>query len=168
MLYFIQCKSIANWLNLHFFYNILVKYTTVVFGIFPCGFWMFNLQVMLQPCTSCRHWRAKLEGLSEWSSKQLGTCCNCTTLDDTVVEAILKNNFCQSEPSCQDVLNRSTSGKVESISPISWDTIVEALNECAWLSGINKSTECSIVLLLYPYVLRLCIIQLGKAWVIPT
>jgi len=34
MLYFIQCKSIAKWLNLQCFYNILVKYTTVVFGIF--------------------------------------------------------------------------------------------------------------------------------------
>jgi len=34
MLYLVQCKSIANWLNLQHFYNILVKYTTVVFGIF--------------------------------------------------------------------------------------------------------------------------------------
>ena len=34
MLYLVQCKSIANWLNLHRFYNTLVKYTTVVFGIF--------------------------------------------------------------------------------------------------------------------------------------
>ena len=34
MLYLVQCKSIANWLNLQHFYNILVKYTTVVFDIF--------------------------------------------------------------------------------------------------------------------------------------
>jgi len=34
MLYLVQCKSIANWLNSQRFYNILVKYTTVVFGIF--------------------------------------------------------------------------------------------------------------------------------------
>ena len=39
MLYFIQCKSAANWLNLYWFYNILVKYTTVVFGIFFCYGW---------------------------------------------------------------------------------------------------------------------------------
>jgi len=43
MLYFIQCKNIANWLNLHCFYNILVKYTTVVFGIFPCVIFLNTL-----------------------------------------------------------------------------------------------------------------------------
>ena len=34
IMFLVLVKSILNWLNLQHFYNIMVKYTTIVFGIF--------------------------------------------------------------------------------------------------------------------------------------
>jgi len=56
MLYLVQCKTIANWLNLQHFYNILVKYTT-------CCLWQFSLWI--QFIYEALHW-CKKSGLF-WS-----------------------------------------------------------------------------------------------------
>ena len=63
MLYFIQCKSIANWQNLHCFYNILVKYTTVVFGIFSLCISGMKLSTCdVTSCNDLTRWVGAPEG----------------------------------------------------------------------------------------------------------
>jgi len=107
---------------------------------------------MLQPCISCRHWRAKVEGWSGWSNRSL-TCsweqvAFALHFHDTVVKTIHKDNFFQAEPACRDMLAEQVD-KWTSRNQISylmgyyhWST------GWMWISRINKRTGCSIVLIL--------------------
>ena len=62
---------------------------------------------------------------------------------DTVVKTIQKNNFFQAEPACWDMLSRWISGQVETISPISWDTIIESLNGCRF-QELTKELDAAL------------------------